>query len=89
MDSLFMKANNPKVFPASAGSEFRRVDEEMVELSLLIPSSQAKSLEQEARRRGISAGELIRHLIRDFFLNPTARIGIELRGGQNFWKQSN
>jgi hypothetical protein len=39
----------------------------MVELSLLIPSSQAAPLEKEARRRGLTTGELIRGLIRDFF----------------------
>jgi Ribbon-helix-helix protein, copG family len=51
-----------------SGEAFRRLDEEMVELSLLIPSSQAGTLEEEARRQGLSAGELVRSLIREFLL---------------------
>jgi hypothetical protein len=62
-----MKAINRDISPAGDENEFRRVDEEMVELSLLIPSSQAVPLEKEARRRGQSAGELVRGLIREFF----------------------
>ncbi len=63
-----MKAINRDICPAGDGNEFRRVDEEMVELSLLIPSRQAAPLETEARRRGVSAGELVRGLIREFLL---------------------
>jgi hypothetical protein len=62
-----MKAINRDISPAGDGNELRRVDEEMVELSLLIPSGQAALLEKEARRRGLSAGELVRGLIWDFF----------------------
>jgi Ribbon-helix-helix protein, copG family len=53
---------------AGNSEAFRRLDEEMVELSLLIPSSQAGTLEEEARRQGLSAGELVRGLIREFLL---------------------
>jgi hypothetical protein len=66
-----MKAINRDLSPAGDGIECRRVDEEMVELSLLIPSSQAALLEKEARRRGLSAGELVRGLIREFLLYQT------------------
>jgi hypothetical protein len=64
-----MNAKNLRFVSATDGSELRRLDEEMIELSLLIPSSQAAPLEQEARRQGLSAGELVRGLIRDFLLS--------------------
>ncbi len=63
-----MNAENPRYVSGANGSELRRLDEEMIELSLLIPSSQAAPLEQEARRQGLSAGELVRGLIREFLL---------------------
>jgi hypothetical protein len=64
-----MNAKNLRFVSATDGSELRRLDEEMIELSLLIPSSQAAPLEQEARRQGLSAGELVRGLIREFLLS--------------------
>jgi hypothetical protein len=53
------------------GKEVRRLDEEMVEMSVLVPRSQAVPLEREARRRGLTAGQMIRCLIRNFFLCQT------------------
>ena len=53
------------------GKEIRRLDEEMVEMSVLVPRSQAVPLEREARRRGLTAGQMIRLLIRNFFVCQT------------------
>ena len=63
-----MSAKNSRVVSGADANELRRLDEDMVELSLLIPSSQAATLEQEARLQGLSAGELVRSLIREFLL---------------------
>ena len=52
-------------------SALRALDEEMEELSMLLPTSQAALLEQEASRQGLSAGQLVRSIIRDFFLCQT------------------
>jgi hypothetical protein len=48
--------------------EVRTLDDDMVELSVLLPRDQAVPLEREARRRGLTAGQMIRSLIRNFFL---------------------
>jgi hypothetical protein len=42
------------------------VDEEMAELSLLLPGWQAAALEQSARARGMTVGQVLRGLVRDF-----------------------
>ena len=52
--------------------EVRSLDDDMVELSVLLPRHQAVPLEREARRRGLTAGQMIRSLIRNFFLGQTA-----------------
>ena len=52
--------------------EVRSLDADMVELSVLLPRQQAVPLEREARRRGLTAGQMIRSLIRNFFLCQTA-----------------
>jgi hypothetical protein len=46
----------------SAG-DVRRLDPEMLELSLLVPQWQVEALEMAARGRGLTAGQLIRRLI--------------------------
>jgi hypothetical protein len=48
--------------------EVRFLDDDMVELSVLLPRGQAAPLELEARRRGLTSGQMIRSLIRQFFL---------------------
>jgi hypothetical protein len=45
-------------------------DAEMAEVALLLPSSQAAALERVARRRGLTVGQLVRHLIRDCLASP-------------------
>jgi hypothetical protein len=53
--------------PASAdGSEISRLDGEMVELALLLPSWQAAALEVAAQDQGLTAGQVLRHLVRNF-----------------------
>ncbi len=63
------KPSKPKEIPRK---EVRALDEEMVELSVLLPRNQAMPLEREARRRGLTAGQMIRSLIRNFFLCQSA-----------------
>jgi hypothetical protein len=41
-------------------------DEEMTELSLLLPSWQVVEMEGEAHSRGLTLGQLIRLLVRDY-----------------------
>jgi hypothetical protein len=39
---------------------------DVVELGLLFPAEAAAALESEARRRGLTLGEMLRRLVRDF-----------------------
>jgi hypothetical protein len=48
------------------GGEIHRLDSEMVELSLLMPQWQVEALEAAARGRGLTAGQLLRRLIRNY-----------------------
>ncbi len=66
-----MGQEKPKRFEEIGGHESRRLQEDVVELSFLLQKSQATALETEAERRGLTPGELIRCLIRDFFLSQT------------------
>lgn len=40
--------------------------EDVAEVVLLLPARQAAALEREARRRGMTTGEMMRRLVRDF-----------------------
>jgi hypothetical protein len=60
-----------KVVSNKLGNDLRRLDGDMVEVSLLLSSNQAGPLEQEARRRGFTTGQLVRSIIRDYFLSQT------------------
>jgi hypothetical protein len=40
---------------------------EVVEVPLLLPGWQVSALERAAHRQGLTAGEMVRHLLRDFF----------------------
>jgi hypothetical protein len=44
-----------------------RLDREMVELTLLLPSWQATSLEMAAQDQGLTTGQMVRQVIHDFF----------------------
>src|SRR5206468_7063308 len=46
--------------------DVRRLDPEMLELSLLVPQWQVEALELAARGRGLTAGQLIRRLIGNY-----------------------
>jgi hypothetical protein len=55
------------MYPASpSAADVALLDEEMVELSLLLPSRQAQALEAAANDQGVTAGQLLRSLIRQF-----------------------
>jgi hypothetical protein len=41
-------------------------DGDVVEVSLLLPGWQVAALETAAHDRGLTAGEMVRHLLRDF-----------------------
>jgi len=43
------------------------LDGEIVEFSVLLPGWQAAALEATARSQGITTGQMVRHLIQDFF----------------------
>lgn len=67
-----MRSKKSKTNPVSQRKEVRSLDDDIVELSVLLPRHQAVPLEREARRRGLTAGQMIRSLIRNFFLCQTA-----------------
>jgi hypothetical protein len=46
--------------------EVTRLDEEIVEISLLLPGWQADELASVAQDRGLTAGQLLRRVLRDF-----------------------
>ena len=48
------------------GGELRRLDPEMVELSLLLPQWQVEVLELAARGRGLTTGQMLRRLIGNY-----------------------
>jgi hypothetical protein len=47
---------------------------EVTELPLLLPSGEASALEQAARRRGLTVGQMLRQLVREF-LHEAGRPG--------------
>jgi hypothetical protein len=56
--------------PAGGDSrEIARFDNEMVELSVLLPSWQADALESAAQDQGLTTAQMVRVLIRNFFNN--------------------
>jgi hypothetical protein len=52
--------------PASLRRPFAPMDEDIVELSLLLPEWEMEALEEAACRHGLTAGEAVRRLIRSF-----------------------
>jgi len=63
-----MKHKRTKPVSQVNRKDLRALDDDMVELSVLLPRQQAVPLEREAKRRGLTAGQMIRSLIRNFFL---------------------
>jgi hypothetical protein len=54
---------------AATGRGIYELDAEMAELLVLLPAAEAGALERAAKQRGLTAGQLLRRLIRDF-LDP-------------------
>ena len=52
---------------ASLSGDPARLDHEVVELPLLLPRWQAAALEEAARSRGMTTGQMIRRVIHDMF----------------------
>jgi len=48
--------------------EFPRIDQEVVELYLLLPRTQALAIEAAARARGMTTGQILRRVIADLFV---------------------
>ena len=60
---------------SSAGrisADIARLDGDMVELSVLLPSWQAEALESAAQDQGLTTAQMVRSLIRDFFAHLPA-----------------
>jgi hypothetical protein len=51
--------------------------EDVVEVPLLLPGWQMSALERAAYKRGLTAGEMVRHLLRDFFSSGPAPLESE------------
>ncbi len=56
---------SPELLPLDAASPA-----DVVEISLLLPGWQVAALETAAHDRGLTAGQMVRRLIRDFFDGP-------------------
>jgi hypothetical protein len=52
--------------PGRSAGDVRRLDPDVLELSLLVPQWQMEALEMAARGRGLTAGQLIRRLIGNY-----------------------
>ena len=51
------------------------LDDEVVEISLLIPGWEASILETVAHQRGLTAGAMVRHLLHDFLADAPVHDG--------------
>jgi hypothetical protein len=54
--------------PTAKEIEVNRLDQEIVELAVLVPGWQAEELTAVAQDQGLTAGQMVRRLIRDFCL---------------------
>jgi hypothetical protein len=59
----------------SLTSDVTRQDQEVVELPLLLPRWQALELENAARRRGMTTGQMIRRVIGDLLASQPLTAG--------------
>ena len=57
---------------SGAVAEIARLDQGLVELSLLVPQWQIDALEAAARGRGLTAGQMLRRLIGGYCASLTA-----------------
>ena len=53
-------------FGGRLGGDVRRCDADVVELSLLLPQWQVEALEAAAHGRGLTTGQMLRRLIRNY-----------------------
>ncbi len=62
---------------SNLSGDWGRMDlaDEVVEVSLLLPATQASALESVAHEHGLTAAELLRSLLRDFLTGPGAAEG--------------
>lgn len=51
-----------------------RLDAEVVEMPLLLPRWQADALEDAARRRGMTTGQMLRRVIADLFSSTASEV---------------
>jgi hypothetical protein len=56
--------------PSTVNKELARIDTDMTELALLVPTWQLDQLEQLARDQGLTLGQIIRRLINAFLQEP-------------------
>jgi hypothetical protein len=50
----------------SPGRDLAQVDDNMVEMTLFLPQDQAQHLEEAAESCGMTVGQMVRRVIRDF-----------------------
>ena len=62
-----MPTRSPGTDPEFSEPNLTLLDGEIVEFSVLLPGWQAAALEAAARGQGLTAGQMVRRLIQDFF----------------------
>jgi len=61
-----------RIDPSSPASLSDLQESEVIEVPLLLPGWQMSALERVAHKHGLTAGEMVRHLLRDFFAGTQA-----------------
>jgi len=67
----------------------RAPETDVVEIPILVPEWQAAALEDAAHDRGLTVGELVRHMLADFFAKPCAPTEdpeVRKNGSQARWR---
>jgi hypothetical protein len=67
---LLPSTEAPFMSPSTVKKEIARIDTDMTELALLVPTWQLDHLEQMARDQGLTLGQIIRRLINAFLQEP-------------------
>jgi hypothetical protein len=62
-----MSLRNPDTDKEFTEPNLTLLDGEIVEFSVLLPGWQAAALEATARSQGLTTGQMVRHLIQEFF----------------------
>jgi hypothetical protein len=62
-------------FPALSKNveSFGHYESDIIEMPLLLSGVQMSALEQAAHRRGMTAAQMVRHLLREFIANQSIR----------------